>query len=317
MAAPPAHCRQKLFVHLDEVIEQRSLRLHYKAGQQRISRGRSKPLQRLCIVFARELMQVKNQMRVKSTETDLLQAGRAEQPVAFDPGEDGFPSGFWRIFPALREQRLVIIRADLKQLIEGLTFGLVQAGGDLVEDLLAAGSGNGSNQAMQRRSGRRNDAPEPQDIFAFLPESFRQHALRQLGSKMFLQIRSRCGIEAPVAEVIPETLFILNFGRFAIGSPERQNGRESQLPSDVVENADGDAGEVVQKPAIAAQNAELNGKAAAVVVAAAAQHLCAIRFRQRPVAGQLLLAGVLRQGHRRRFSVRRHSAAFRRLRSTP
>ena len=310
MTAPPAHGRQKLFVHLDQVIEQRSLRLHDKAGQQRVSRGRSKPLQRLCIVFARDLMEVENQMRVKSSEIDLLQAGRAEQPVAFDPGENRFPRRFRRIFPELRERRLVIIRADLKKLIESLTFGLAQAGGDPVEDLLAAGCGNGSDQALQRRSSGRNHAPESQDIFGFLPEPFREHALRQLRSKMFLQIRSRCRIEASIPEVIPEPLFILNFGCFPIGPAQRQNGRESQLPSDVVENADWDAGEVVQKPAIAAQHAELNGKTAAVVLAAAAQHLRAIRFRQCPVAGQLLFAKVLQQGHRRRFPcavTRRHS----------
>ena len=69
--------------------------------------------------------------------------------------------------------------------------------------------------------------PESQDIFGFLPESFRQHALRQLGSKMFLQICPGCGIEAPVAEVIPETLFILNFRGFPLGPGQRKNGRES------------------------------------------------------------------------------------------
>jgi hypothetical protein len=131
---------------------------------------------------------------------------------------------------------------------------------------------------MERRSGGRNDAPESQDIFGFLSEPIREHTLGKLRSKMFLQIRSRCDIEAAIAKVIPEPLFILSSGRFPIGSAQRQNRRESQLPPDVVENADGDAGEVVQKPAIAAQNAELNGKAAAIVVAAAAQDLYTIRF---------------------------------------
>jgi hypothetical protein len=69
----------------------------------------------------------------------------------------------------------VIILADVKKLIKSLTFGLIQAGSDAVEDLLPACGGNRSHQAMQRRSGRRNNTPDCQDIFGFLPESFREH----------------------------------------------------------------------------------------------------------------------------------------------
>jgi hypothetical protein len=125
---------------------------------------------------------------------------------------------------------------------------------------------------------------------------------------MLFQIRASGGIAALVAEIISETLLVLDFGGLTIRLAQRQNRRESELPTDVVENADRDAGEVLQKPALAAEDAELNGKAAPVVVAAAAEHLRTIRFRQGPVAGQFLLAEILRQGHRPPGGfTRRHS----------
>jgi hypothetical protein len=46
----------------------------------------------------------------------------------------------------------------------------------------------------------------------------------------------------------------------------------------------------LEKRPIPAQNAELDGEAAAVVVAAAAQHLAVVGFRQCPVASEFLLA---------------------------
>jgi len=86
MAAPPAHRRQELVVHLDQVIEQCPVRFHQKTGQEGIPRGWPKPLQRLRVIFAGKLIEVKDQMRMEATEVDFVEAAGTQQLVAFEVG---------------------------------------------------------------------------------------------------------------------------------------------------------------------------------------------------------------------------------------
>jgi hypothetical protein len=60
----------------------------------------------------------------------------------------------------------------------------------------------------------------------------------------------------------------------------------------MVQNPDRHTLVPVEKAPVVAQHAQLEREAAAVVIAAAAQHFRAIGLRESPVAGELLFAGI-------------------------
>ena len=82
------------------------------------------------------------------------------------------------------------------------------------------------------------------------------------------------------------------FRCISLGLRQRDGGHQSELPVQVIQNPDRHIVVPVEKAAILAQNAQLEGETAAVIVTAAAQHFRAIGFRQRPLAGEFLFAGI-------------------------
>jgi hypothetical protein len=67
-------------------------------------------------------------------------------------------------------------------------------------------------------------------------------------------------------------LLLLQIGRFPVGWREEERGRQIELPSQVVEDADGDGHMIGDKASIEPQGAQLEGKAPAIVVAATAEN---------------------------------------------
>lgn len=65
----------------------------------------------------------------------------------------------------------------------------------------------------------------------------------------------------------------------------------------MIQNTHGNRCVTVQKSPVLAQNTELNSEAAAVIVAATAQNLAVVGFRERPVSGELLFARIFGKSH--------------------
>ena len=132
--------------------------------------------------------------------------------------------------------------------------------------------------------------------------------MRNLDSELVFQAPSRVLIKDLKVEVATESLLLFGFRRWTFGPLQREHGRKAQLSADVVENPDRDGGILTQEASVLAQHAELDGKPATVVVAAAAQYLYPISRRERPVPGQFLLRRIFRQMDDRTALPRRENS---------
>jgi len=69
---------------------------------------------------------------------------------------------------------------------------------------------------------------------------------------------------------------LLYIGGFPVGWREEEGGRQIKLPSQIVEDADGDRHVIGDKASEEAQRTQLEGKAPAIVVPATPQDLAPI-----------------------------------------
>ena len=97
-----------------------------------------------------------------------------------------------------------------------------------------------------------------------------------------------------------DALGLDSFGGFAAGTIEEQHRRQAELAREVVDDLNRRAAVVVQKTAVRAQPAELDGEAAAVIGTAAFGDHGQVFWRQAPMPRQFVLARVGRRRHRRR-----------------
>lgn len=96
-----------------------------------------------------------------------------------------------------------------------------------------------------------------------------------------------------------DALGLDSFGGFAAGTIEEQHQRQAELAREVVDDLDGSTAVVVEEAAVRAQSAELDGKATAVIGAAALCNHGQVFWREAPMPRQLVFARVERRRHGR------------------
>jgi len=83
-----------------------------------------------------------------------------------------------------------------------------------------------------------------------------------------------------------------SFRRLTTGTVKEQHRRQSELTREMIDDLDGSVPVVVKEAAVRAQHAELQGKAATLISAAARGDRGQIHGRQAPVPRQLVLARI-------------------------
>ena len=93
---------------------------------------------------------------------------------------------------------------------------------------------------------------------------------------MFFQQNPRLIIECAIAKVFPEPLLMARFGGLALGLRQRNRRHQSELPVQIVQDANWHILVSIKKAPVLTEHAQLERKTPAVVVAAAALYFRAV-----------------------------------------
>ena len=310
------HPGQELVTHLDQLVEQALARFDQGADDERVAFGLGKPPEVAGIVAAAELTELTDDLGIDPFEADAVAEQLFDQTqthdVAFDGGGRCTPGS---VLEPEQTGAGIALR-HLQEKIDGLAQGRGQLSRDLVEQAGRGASHLGGHNPLEGAGRRQHDPPVPQPAF---------HPHQEFGRA--------APFESPLAQPVPEILFGLpvealeteiatdaqSLGTFRLppsGPVEEQHRSQADLPRQMIDDAQGSLPIVLQEPAMGAQHAQLERKAAPVVVAAAAADLDPVGGCQAPVPGQLVFAGLGRQNKTpsradgfRKVIIGRHSGA--------
>ena len=154
----------------------------------------------------------------------------------------------------------------------------------------------GVHNAVERAGRRQHDAPAAQPLLGAQQQFGRAASFDDALPQPFPQLSLGLSIEIAQAEIAADALRLLAFGRLATWLIEEQHRREAELAREMVDDRQRRRPVIIEEAAVRAQHAELQSKAPAMVVAAAARDFGEVRRRQAPMPGQFVLAGIGRQG---------------------
>lgn len=102
-------------------------------------------------------------------------------------------------------------------------------------------------------------------------------------------------IEAPDAEIAADALRLRTFGGVPAGPVERQHWGQIELTRQVIDDAQRRLAVVIEKPAVGAQHAQLQGEPTPMIGTPAAPDLDQILRREAPMSRQLVLGQLGRR----------------------
>ena len=161
----------------------------------------------------------------------------------------------------------------------------------------------GDDQPLERAGGRQHDPPVTQLVFGARQELGGGAAFEGALAQPLPQISGGLAVETADAEMATNAQRLLPFRLCPARSVEEQHRCQSELAGEVVDDLDRRMPVVIEKAAVGAKHAELQGKAATMVGAAASGDLGQISGRQAPVPREFVLARVGRHRSRRRVCV--------------
>jgi hypothetical protein len=153
------------------------------------------------------------------------------------------------------------------------------------------------DQPLKRAGGWQHDTPLAQPVLGACHEFVGGPALDGTRAQPVAQIGRDVTIEVPDTEMTTDAQRLRPFRLRTARPIEEQNRRQAELAGQMVDDLDGRVPVVIEKVAMGAQHAELQGETAMMVRAAALGDHRQVRRRQAPVLCQFVLARIGRRRH--------------------
>ena len=282
------------------MVEQRLARLDQVAGDQGIALRFGEPAQVARVIVASELAHDPG-IEAGAGLDQLLDQAQAHD-VALDDGGAG------RLGEVLEPEQTgpgVAIQ-HLDEQADRLAQGRRQPERDRLVQLGRGVRHLGRDQPFQRAGGRKHDVPAAQLVLHTDQKFGGGAALDGALAQPVPQVRRDPAVEGTQAKVASDAQGLRPFRLRPARPVEEQHRRQAELARQVVDDLHRGLAVVVEETAMRTQPAELDGKAAAMVVTPALGGHGQVRGRQAPAPRKLVLVrvGGGRPAPGRRFGIR-------------
>ena len=315
-ARAAVHAGQEQVVHFDDLVEQRFAGLDQGAGDERVALGLDEAPEIAGIVAPAQFAELAHDPRIEVVQPGSGAEQFLDQVQAGDVALDHRRIGRFRVVLEPEQARTRIAFWHFDQQVDRGAQCRRQSAGDHVVQVGRGMRHLGDDQPLERTRGRQHDPPVTQLVFGAHQELGGSAAFDGALAQPLPQISGGLAIETPDPEIAANAQRLLPLGLCPARSVEEEHRCQPELAGEVVDDLDRRVPVVIEKAAVGAKHAELQGEAATMVGTAASGDLGQIRGRQAPVPREFVLARVGRHRqpppglrHPGWKIIRRHSGA--------